>query len=137
MGGRERASDEHLDGDIAIHSSKTEGLAGDAGDASHEQMQTEKRSLGRLLSRKVQLFDRAEQSLRRCSGAEDLNDDELMEWRILSNVLNACDVLAIFSTARFTSQATRVGFREGFAVDPTTARPSGTRWDVSSTEEEA
>ena len=48
---------------------------------------TEERSLGSLMSGKVDVFDRVEQSLRRCSGAEDLNYNELMELCIISNEL--------------------------------------------------
>ena len=54
---------------------------------------------------------------------ENLNDDEIMELCILSNELNAC--------------ATRLGLREGFAVDLTTARANGTMWDLSLEDDKA
>ena len=60
---------------------------------------------------------------------EDLNDDEVMELCILW--LNACEPTAILHPSKFASCATRLGLREGFAVDLTTARPDGTMWDFS------
>ena len=62
---------------------------------------------------------------------EDLNDDEVMELCILSNALNASETTAIFNPSKFASCATRLGLREGFAVDLTTARANGTMWDLS------
>ena len=62
---------------------------------------------------------------------EDLNDDEIMELCILSNKLNACETTAILNPSKFASCATRLGLREGFAVDLTTARANGTIWDLS------
>ena len=53
---------------------------------------------------------------------EDLNDDEVMELCILSNE---------FNPSKFASCATRLGLREGFAVDLTTDRVNGTMWDLS------
>ena len=41
---------------------------------------------------------------------------------ILSNELNACESTAILNPSKFASCATRLGLREGFAVDLTTAR---------------
>ena len=48
---------------------------------------------------------------------EDLNDDEIMDLCILSNELNACEATAILNPSKFASCATRLGLREGFAVD--------------------
>ena len=62
---------------------------------------------------------------------EDLNDDEVMELCILSNESNACETTAILNPSKFASCATRLGLREGFAVDLTTARANGTMWDLS------
>ena len=62
---------------------------------------------------------------------EDLNDDEIMELCILSKKLNACETTAILNPSKFSSCATRLGLRAGFAVDLTTARASGTVWDLS------
>ena len=62
---------------------------------------------------------------------EDLNDDEIMELCVLSNELNACETTAILNPSKFASRATRLGLREGFAVDLTTARSNGTMWDLS------
>ena len=85
--------------------SKAEGFAGDAADVSHEQMQAEERHWRSLVPSTVEVFDRLEQSIKRCSETEDLNGDELVEWCMLSKMVNACDVPDIFSTARFTSHA--------------------------------
>ena len=76
MEGIERSAEEHLDDDISMRGSKTERLAGYAADVSHEQMQTEDKSLGCVMSSKVKVFDRV---IRRCSGAQDFNGDELMD----------------------------------------------------------
>ena len=57
---------------------------------------------------------------------EDLNDDEIMELCKLSNELNACETTAILNPSKFASCATRLGLREGFAVDLTPARANGT-----------
>ena len=62
---------------------------------------------------------------------EDLHDDEVMELCILSNELNACETTAIHNPLKFASCATRLGLREGFAVDLTIARANGTMWDLS------
>ena len=62
---------------------------------------------------------------------EDFNDDEITELCILSNELNACETTAILNPSKFASCATRLGLREGFAVDLTTARANGTMRDLS------
>ena len=54
-----------------------------------------------------------------------------MELCILSNELNACETTAILNPSKFASCATRLGLREGFEVDLTTARANGTMWDLS------
>ena len=54
-----------------------------------------------------------------------------MEFCILSNELNACETTAALNPSKFASRATRLGLREGFAVDLTTARANGTMWDIS------
>ena len=53
---------------------------------------------------------------------EDLTDDEVTELCILSNELDACETTAILNPSKFASRATRLGLREGFAVDLTTTR---------------
>ena len=68
---------------------------------------------------------------------EDLNDDEIMELCILSNELNACEITAVHNPSKFASCATRLGLREGFAVDLTTARANGTMWDFSLEDDKA
>ena len=80
---------------------------------------------------KTEVFEKIEESLRPLCMVEDLNDDEIMELCILSNELNACETTAILNPSKFASCATRLGFREGFAVDLTTARANGTMWDLS------
>ena len=77
------------------------------------------------------MFEKIEESLRPLCMVEDLNDDEVMELCILSNELNACETTAILNPSKFASCATRLGLREGFAVDLTTARANGTMWDLS------
>ena len=62
---------------------------------------------------------------------EGLNDDEVMELCILSNVLNACETTAVLNPSKFASIGTSFGLREGFAMDLTTARANGTMWDLS------
>ena len=54
-----------------------------------------------------------------------------MDFCIVSNELNACEATAIPNPSKFASCATRLGLREGFAVDLTTARANGTMWDLS------
>ena len=93
-------------------------------DAAPEQVNS-------LASRKTEVFEKIEESLRPLCMVEDLNDDEIMELRILSNELNACETKAIHNPSKFASCATRPGLREGFAVDLTTARANGTMWDLS------
>ena len=60
------------------------------------------------------VFEKIEESLRPLCMVEDLNDDEVMELRILSNELNACETTAILNQSKFASCATRLGLREGF-----------------------
>ena len=84
-----------------------------------------------LASSKTEVFEMIEESLRPLCMVEDLNDDEVMELCILSNELNACETTAILNPSKFASCATRLGLREGFAVDLTTARANGTMWDLS------
>ena len=45
--------------------------------------------------------------------------------------LNASEATAILNPSKFASIGTRLGLREGFAVDLTTARANGTMWDLS------
>ena len=49
---------------------------------------------------------------------------------ILSNKLNACETTAILNPSKFASCAKRLGLREGFAVDLTTARADGPMWQL-------
>ena len=75
---------------------------------------------------KTELFEKIEESLRPFCMVEDLNDDEIMELCILSNELNACETTAVLNPTKFASIGTRLGLREGFAVDLNTARANGT-----------
>ena len=84
-----------------------------------------------LVQSKTEVFEKIEQSLRPLCMVEDPKDDEVMELCILSNELNACETTAILNLSKFASCATRLGLREGFAVDLTTARANGTMWDLS------
>ena len=84
-----------------------------------------------LASSKTEVSEKIEESLRPLCMVEDLNDDEIVELRVLSNGLSACETTAIPNPSKFASCATRLGLREGFAVDLTTARANGTMWDPS------
>ena len=103
---------------------RTEDVVGDAADAAPEQMNS-------FVQSKTEVFEKIEESLRALCMAEDLNDDEIMELCILSNELDACETTATLNPSKFASCATRLGLRERFAVDLTTARANGTMWDLS------
>ena len=103
---------------------RVEDVVGDAADAAPEQMNS-------FVQSKTEVFEKIEESLRPLCMVEDLDDDEIMELCILSNELTACETTAILNPSKFASCAARLGFREGFAVDLTTARANGTMWDLS------
>ena len=88
-------------------------------------------SMNIFVQSKTEVFEKIEESLRPLCIVENLNDDEIMELCILSNELNAFEATAILNPSKFASRATRLGLREGFAVDLTTARANGTMWDFS------
>ena len=120
---------EHLDADVDVRAHTTwrvEDVAWDA--AAAEQAETSMKSFA---SSTREVFEKIEESLRQCKRVEDLNDDDTMELCIVSNDLNACKTTAILNPSRFVSHVTRLGIREGFEVDLTAARPSGTAWDFS------
>ena len=94
---------------------RVEHVVGDAADAAPEQMKS-------FVQSKTEVFEKIEESLRPLCMVEDLNDDEIMELCIFSNELNACETTAIINPSKFASCATRLGLREGFAVELTTAR---------------
>ena len=83
------------------------------------------------------MFEKIEESLRPLCMVEDLDDDEVTELCILSNELNACEATAILNSSKLASCATRLGLREGFAADLTTARANGTMWDLSPEDDKA
>ena len=62
--------------------------------------------MNRLTSSQTEVFEKIEESLRQCKGVEDLNDNDTMEFCILSNELNACETRAILNPSRFVSRAT-------------------------------
>ena len=122
-----KAEEQHLDADVEVLEHKTwrvEDVVADAADAAPEQMNS-------FVQSKTEAFEKIEESLRPLCMVEDLNDDEIMELCILSIELNACEATAILNPSKFASCATRLGLREGFAVDLTTARANGTMWDLS------
>ena len=123
-----KAEEQRLDADVEVgrcHKTwRVEDVVGDAADAAPEEMNS-------LASSKTEVFEKIEESLRPRCVVEDLNDDEVMELCILSNELNACETTATLTPSKFASCATRLGLREGFAVDLTTARANGTMWDLS------
>ena len=119
---RRQEEEQHLDTDVEIPAHKTwevEDVVGDAAAAASEQMSNFELS-------KTQVFEKIEESLRPLCIVEDLNDDEVTELCILSNELNACEITAKLHPSKFASCATRLGLREGFALDSTTARAKGT-----------
>ena len=125
------AEEQHLDADVVVHAHKTwrvEDVVGDAADAAPKQMNS-------LTSSKTEVLEKIEESLRPLCMVEELNDDEAM--CILSNELNACETTTILNPSKFASCATRLGLREGFAVDLTTARANGTMWDLSLEDDKA
>ena len=69
------------------------------------------------LVHKTEVLEKIEESLRPLCVVEDLND-EVMELCTLSNELNACETKATLNPSNFA----RLGLRESFAVDLTTAR---------------
>ena len=78
-----------------------------------------------LTSNKTEVLEKIEESLRPLHMVEDHND-EVMEWCTLSNELNACETAALLHPSKCASCATKLGLREGFVVDLTTARTIGT-----------
>ena len=80
---------------------------------------------------KTDVFEQIEKSPRQLCMVEDLNDDEVIDLRILSNELNACETTAILNPRCLHHVRPGWHYREGFAVDLTTARTNGTMWDLS------
>ena len=139
-----KAEEQHLDADVEVSAHSTwmvEDVVGAAADAASEQMNilldARKQSMNSFVQSKAEVFEKIEESLRPLCMVEDLNDDEIMELCILSNELNACETTAILNPSKFASCATRLGLREGFAVDLTTARVNGTVWDLSLEDDKA
>ena len=104
-------------------------VVGDA-DAAPEEM-------NRFVQSKTEVLEKIEESLRPLCMVENLNDDEIMQLCILSNELNACEATAILNLSTFAPCATRLGLREGFGVDLTTARANGTMWCFSLEDDKA
>ena len=104
---------------------RVEDVVGDAADAAPEQVNSFVQSKMEVLEKLKSHSDHF------ACIVEDLNDDEIMELCTLSNELNACEATAILNPLKFASCARRLGLREGFAVDLTTARANGMMWDFS------
>ena len=139
-----KAEEQHLDADVEVPAHKTwrvEDVVGDAAEAAPEQMNmllaAREQSMNCLVQSKTEVFEKFEESLRPMCMVEDLNDDEVMELCILSNVLNACETTAVLNLSKFASIGTSFGLREGFAEDLTTARANGTMWDLSLEDDKA
>ena len=129
----EKAEEQLLDDDVEVPAHKTwrvEDIVGDAADAAPEQVNS-------FVQSKTEVFEKIEESHRPLCMVEDLKDDEVMELCILSNELNACEATAILNPSKFASCATRLGLREGFAVDLTTARANGMMWNLSLEDDKA
>ena len=122
-----KAEEQHLDADVDVLAHKTlkvEDVVGDAADEAPALMNSFAQS-------KTEVFEKIEESLRPLCMVEDLNEDEIMEFCILSKELNACETTAMLNPSKFASCASRLKLREGFAVESTTARANGTMWDLS------
>ena len=139
-----KAEEQHLDADVEVPAHKTwrvEDIVGDAADAAPEQMNilldAREQSMNSLVQSKTEVFEKIEESLRPLCMIEDLNDDEIMELCKFSNELNACETTAILNPSKFASCATRLGLREGFPADLTTARANGIMWDLSLKDDKA
>ena len=138
-----KAEEQHLDADVEVPAHKTwrvEDVVADAADAAPERMNifdAREQSMNSFVQSKTEVLEKIEESLRPLCMVEDLNDDEIMELCILSNELNACEITAVLNPSKFASCATRLGLREGFAVDLTTARANGTMWDLSLEDDKA
>ena len=139
-----KAEEQHLDADVEVPAHNTwrvEDVVGDAADAAPEQMNilldAREQSMNSFVQSKTEVFEKIEESLRPLCMVEDLNDDEVMEFCTLSNELNVCESTAILNPSKFASIGTRLGLREGFAVDLTTARANGTMWDLSLEDDKA
>ena len=122
-----KAEEQHLDSDVEVPARKTwrvEDVVGDAADAVPEQMNilldAREQVMNSFVQSKTEVFEKIEESLRPLCMVEDLNDVEVMELCTLSNEWNACETTAILNPSKFASCATRLGVREGFAVDLTT-----------------
>ena len=96
-------------------------MVGGAADAAPEQMNivldAREQSMNNFVQSKTEVLEKIEEPLRPLCMVENLNDDEVMELCILSNDLNACETTAVLDPSKFASCATRLGLREGFAVD--------------------
>ena len=127
------AEEQHLDADVEVPAHKAwrvEDVVADAADAAPEQVNS-------FVQSKTEVFEKIAESLRPLCMVEGLDDDEIMELCVLSNEMNACETTAILNPSKFASCATRLGLREGFAVDLTTARANGTMWDFSLEDDKA
>ena len=87
-------------------------LSGMRADAAPEQMNS-------LVQSKTEVLEKIEESLRPLCMVEDLDDDEVMELCILSNELNACEIIAVLNPSKFASRVrnevwTPRRFRSGF-----------------------
>ena len=125
-----KAEEQHLDADVEVPAHKTwrvKDVVADAADAAPERMNilldSREQSMNSFVQSKTEVLEKIEKSLRPLCMVEDLNDDEVMELCILSNELNACEIIAVLNPSKFATIGTRFGIREGFAVDLTTTRP--------------
>ena len=129
-----KTEEQHLDADVEVPAHNTwrvEDVVADAADAAPEQVNS-------FVQSKTEVFEKIEESLRPLCMVEDLDDDdEIMELYTLSSELNACEATAILNPSKFASCATRLGLRECFAVDLTTARANGTMCDLSLEDDKA
>ena len=116
-----KADEQHLDVDVEVgrfqETWRVEDVVGDAGQTQRPNQ------MNSLVSSKTKKFEKIEESLKPLCVVEDLNDDEVIELCTLSNEFNACETTTTLIPPKFAS-STRLGLREGFAVDLTTA--SGT-----------
>ena len=69
----------------------------------------EEQCMKSLTSSKTEVFEKIEESLRPLCMVEDLNDDEVMEFCILSNELNSCETTAVLNPSEVCVMCDEVG----------------------------
>ena len=85
---------------------------------------------------KAQLVDLASLHVAHCFRQQrvEASEEEIRQIAAMQVELGGCDLVEIFSPARFTKRASRFGLKPGFAVDLLEAKPygphKGEAWDL-------